>query len=122
MRLGEATDRSWRLSVLSAMTSTGRFMPGTGREHSRRHDRETMDTEAQIDALNTALRLQSRSALQHTLTAGSMFGFEYQGLAWSLGKFAAAEVEDARHLVEKISALGGEPTEGVAPPRFASRT
>jgi len=41
---------------------------------------ETMDTEAQIEALNAALRLQMRSALQYTLAAGSMFGFEYQGL------------------------------------------
>ena len=77
-----------------------------------------MDTEAQLEALNTALRLQSRSALQYTLTAGSMFGFEYQSLGGLLGAFAAAELEDARHLVEKIAALGGEPTEEVAPPRF----
>ncbi len=77
-----------------------------------------MDTEAQIEALNAALRLQMRSALQYTLAAGSMFGFEYQGLAGSLGAFAAAELEDARHLVEKVAALGGEPTEEVAPPRF----
>jgi len=33
---------------------------------------ETMDTEAQIEALNAALRLQMRSALQYTLAAGSM--------------------------------------------------
>lgn len=77
-----------------------------------------MDVEAQIEALNTALRLQTRSALQYTPTAGSMFGFEYQGLAGSLGEFAAAELEDARHLVEKIAALGGEPTDEVAPPRY----
>ena len=77
-----------------------------------------MDVEAQIEALNTALCLQSRSALQYTLTAGSMFGFEYQSLAGSLGEFAAAELEDARHLVEKIAALGGEPTDAVAPLRY----
>jgi bacterioferritin (cytochrome b1) len=75
---------------------------------------ETIDVEAQIDALNAALRLQYRSALQYTLAAGSMFGFEYQGLASSIGAFAGAELEDARHLVEKIAALGGQPTEEVA--------
>ena len=81
---------------------------------------EKIDVEAQIDALNAALRLQYRSALQYTLAAGSMFGFEYQSLAGSLGAFAAAELEDARHLVEKIAALGGEPTEEVAPPRMVA--
>jgi len=79
---------------------------------------ETMDVEAQIEALNAALRLQSRSDLQYALTAGSMFGFEYQGLAGSLGAFAAAELEDARHLVEKIAALGGDPTADVAAPKY----
>ena len=79
---------------------------------------ETMDVEAQIEALNAALRLQSRSALQYTLAAGSMFGFEFQGLAGSLSRFAAAELEDARHLVEKIVALGGEPTSDVASPKY----
>ena len=79
-----------------------------------------MDTEAQIEALNAALRLQMRSALQYTLAAGSMFGFEYQSLAGSLGEFAAAELEDARHLVEKIAALGGEPTAEAAPLHFVA--
>ncbi len=77
-----------------------------------------MDVEAQIEALNTALCFQHRSALQYTLTAGSMPGFEYQSLAGSLGAFAVAEIEDARRLVEKIAALGGEPTDEIAPPRF----
>ncbi len=77
-----------------------------------------MDVEAQIEALNTALRLQYRSALQYTLAAGSMSGFEYQSLAGSLGAFAAAEIDGARRLVEKIAALGGAPTDEVAPLRF----
>ena len=79
-----------------------------------------MDTQAQIEALNAALCLQMRSALQYTLAAGSMFGFEYQSLAGSLGDFAAAELADARHLVEKIAALGGAPADDVAPPRFVA--
>ncbi len=80
-----------------------------------------MDVEAQIAALNAALSLQQRSALQYTLAAGSMFGFEYQGLAGSLGAFAAAELEDARHLVEKIASLGGDPTNEVASPRYVKQ-
>jgi bacterioferritin (cytochrome b1) len=80
-----------------------------------------MDVEAQIEALNKALRLQYRSALQYTLAAASMSGFEYQSLAGSLGAFAAAELDDARHLVEKIAALEGEPTEEVAPLRFSKQ-
>jgi len=81
---------------------------------------EMMDTEAQIEALNAALRLQLRSTLQYTLAAGSMPGFEYQGLATALGEFATAELIDARHLVEKIAALGGEPTTDIATPRFVA--
>ncbi len=77
-----------------------------------------MDTEAQIEALNTALGLQHRSALQYALTAGTMLGFEYQGLTAEIGRFATAELEDARRLVEKISALGGKPTIEVAPLRY----
>ena len=41
-----------------------------------------------MEALNAALVLQSRSALQYTLTAGSLFGFEYQSLSHELAAFA----------------------------------
>ena len=74
-----------------------------------------MDVEKQISALNNALRLQMRSALQYALVAGSMPGFEYQSLAAELGKFALAEAEDVRRLVEKVTALGGEPTDETGP-------
>jgi bacterioferritin (cytochrome b1) len=77
-----------------------------------------MDTEAQIAALNEALRLQQRSALQYALTGGSIIGFEYQGLSQALGEFALADLNDARHLVEKITALGGAPRDEVAPLSF----
>ncbi len=80
---------------------------------------ETIDLQGQIDALNTALPLQYRSALQYTLTAGALFGFEYQGLAGALADFAAAELADARHLVEKITALGGDPVADMAALRFS---
>lgn len=38
---------------------------------------ETLDVEAAVEQLNAALRLQYRSALQYTLTSGSLFGFEF---------------------------------------------
>ena len=77
-----------------------------------------MDVEQQVERLNAALRLQGRSALQYTLTGGSLLGLQYQLLAERFGEFARAEIDDARRLVEKIAALGGEPTAEVAPPRF----
>ena len=41
---------------------------------------ERLDVEAAIGCLNKALRLQYRSALQYSLTSGSLFGFEFQSL------------------------------------------
>ena len=79
---------------------------------------ETMDVEAQVKRLNAALRLQYRSAIQYTLAAGSLAGFEFQPLADSLGRFAREELDDARRIAEKVTALGGEATDDVAPPRF----
>lgn len=76
---------------------------------------EQMQTQEQIAALNRALVLQNRSALQYSVTAGSLLGFEYAAITGELARFAQAELEDARHLVEKIVALGGDPTEEVAP-------
>jgi bacterioferritin (cytochrome b1) len=81
---------------------------------------ERMDVEQQVRRLNEALRLQNRSALQYTLTGGSLLGLEHQPLAERFGPFALAELDDARRLVEKIAALGGEPTADVAPPRYES--
>ena len=39
-----------------------------------------------------------------------MFGIEVQGVADKLWDFAQHELEDTRLLVEKITALGGDPT------------
>ena len=79
---------------------------------------ETMDVEEQVGRLNAAPRLQYRSAIQYTLTAGGLGGFEFQPLAVDLGNFALAELEDARRLAEKVTARGGEPRDEVASPRF----
>jgi bacterioferritin len=76
---------------------------------------ETLDVELAIARLNDALRLQYRSALGYTVVAGSVFGFEYQALGQQLWNYGQEELEDSRRLIEKISALGGEPTVEVAP-------
>ena len=76
---------------------------------------ERLDTEEMIRRLNACLRLQYRSALQYTLTSGSIFGFEFQALGDRIWQDADDEIADLKLLVEKIVALGGEPTTEVAP-------
>jgi bacterioferritin (cytochrome b1) len=71
---------------------------------------ERMNVETQVDYLNRALRLQHRSVLHYSLVAGSVIGLEYQAHAEKMKTHAAFELEDATRLVEKITALGGEPT------------
>jgi bacterioferritin (cytochrome b1) len=74
-----------------------------------------MDVEAAVEKMNVALRLQYRSALSYTLLAGSLTGFSFQPLALELGRFAREELDDARHLIEKIAALDADaPTTDVA--------
>ncbi len=81
---------------------------------------ETMDVEEQIECLNKALRLQHRSVLLYSLVAGSVIGLEYQAHAEKMREHALSELEDATRLVEKITALGGEPTTDVAQISFTS--
>ena len=71
---------------------------------------EKMDVPKVLEALNAALSLQRRAALQYTHIAGSMKGFEFQALTTRLDDNAKAELEDVRRLTEKISALGGDPS------------
>jgi len=80
---------------------------------------ERLDEEKAVECLNEALRLQHRSVIQYTMDSGSLFGFEFQSLGDRFWEFGAAELEDARLLVEKIVALGGEPTTEVAPLQWA---
>ena len=77
-------------------------------------DKEPLDVETVIERLNEALPLQFRSAVAYTVAAGSVTGFAYTPLGPQLWTFAAAELEDARRLVEKVVALGGEPSTAVA--------
>ena len=76
---------------------------------------ETLNEKEARERLNAALALQYRSALGYTLASGSLFGFEYQALGDRLWEYGQAELADARLLVEKIVALGGEPSTEVAP-------
>src|SRR5215212_8251303 len=71
---------------------------------------EPMDTKKVLGQLNAALEMQLRSLLQFTQASGSMFGIEVQGVAEKLWTFAEHELEDTRLIVEKITALGGDPT------------
>jgi bacterioferritin len=81
---------------------------------------EKMDVEKQIECLNDALSLQHRSVLQYSLVAGSVIGLEYQAHAEKMREHSMSELEDATRLVEKITALGGEPTTEVAPISFTA--
>ena len=81
---------------------------------------EKMEVEKQIECLNDALRLQHRSVLQYSLVAGSVIGLEYQAHADKMREHSLSELEDATRLVEKITALGGEPSTDVAPMKFVA--
>jgi bacterioferritin (cytochrome b1) len=81
---------------------------------------EKMDVEEQIECLNRALALQHRSVLEYSLVAGSVIGLEFQAHADKMRAHALSELEDATRLVEKIAALGGEPSTEVAPLSFTA--
>jgi bacterioferritin (cytochrome b1) len=76
---------------------------------------EKLETDEAIEALNRALRLQYRSALQYTLAAGSVVGFESVALGDRMWISATDDLADVRRLIEKIVSLGGEPTSEMAP-------
>jgi bacterioferritin (cytochrome b1) len=81
---------------------------------------ETMDVKEQLECLNKALSLQMRSVLHYSLVAGSVIGLEFQAHAAKMKEHALSELEDATRLVEKITALGGEPTTEVAELSFVA--
>jgi len=76
-------------------------------------DKDPLDVEGALERLGVALPLQLRSAAAFTIAAGSITGYQYLGLSDLLWRFAAADLEDARRLVEKIVTLGGRPTDGI---------
>ena len=77
-------------------------------------DEEKLDVPLAIERLNEALELQYRSALEYALLSGGLLGFEFQGLREPLAEAAGRELEDVKLLIEKITALDGEPTTDVA--------
>jgi bacterioferritin len=78
-------------------------------------EKDPLDVDAAVRRLNAALALQYRSVLGYTVAAGAVTGFEHQGMADLLWRFAEAELDDTRRIVEKIVTLGGEPTVEPAP-------
>ncbi len=81
---------------------------------NRRMTDEPMDIEKVVAGINRALPLQLRSALQYTWMAGSATGVEWQAVALRLQEFALRELDDARRLIEKVTALGSQATTDVA--------
>jgi bacterioferritin (cytochrome b1) len=75
---------------------------------------ERLDEQQAIERLNAALSLQMRSALQYSLVAASVTGFEGTAIAGLLTEYGDSELADARRLVEKIVSFGGRPTTEVA--------
>jgi len=71
-----------------------------------------MNVPAVIDLLGRAIPLQMRSAVLFTWAAGSATGIQSQAVAGELEAFGRLELDDARRLIEKLVALGGDaPTE-----------
>jgi bacterioferritin (cytochrome b1) len=83
-------------------------------------EKDPLDVDAAIERLNHALAFQYRSVLGYTVASGSVTGFEHQGVANLLWRFAQAELDDTRRIVEKIVTLGGEPV--VAPAEVSLHT
>jgi len=72
-------------------------------------DKDPLDVDEALARLGHALPLQLRSVAAFTIAAGSVVGFQYQGLGELLWSFALAEIEDVRRLTEKVVTLGGTP-------------
>ncbi len=68
------------------------------------------------------MELEARAALAYAIAAGSLRGIEAHHLREELYEFALHALEDVRRLVEKIVALGGEPSTKVAPLSFEADT
>lgn len=73
---------------------------------------EPMKVQKVIDLLTVALPLQFRSAALYTWAAGAGTGIEFQAIGQKFEEFGRLELDDARRLIEKMVALGGDaPTE-----------
>ena len=81
----------------------------------RMPDADPMNVPEAVRKLNVALSLQYRSVLEHALLAGTMQGAHWQALEPLLSAFAVDELHDTRRMVQKIVAIGGDPTAAPAP-------
>lgn len=75
---------------------------------------EPMNVDKVVELINEAIPLQFRSAALFTWAAGSGTGIAFQAVGLELADFGRRELDDARRLVEKLVALGGDPTTDVA--------
>ena len=66
-------------------------------------DKDPLDVELALERLTKALPLQLRSAAAYTIAAGSITGFQYQGLSDLLWKFAEAELGDSGRILLRPS-------------------
>ena len=71
---------------------------------------DAMDIENVHQTLGRAIDMQARSVLTMALAAGTLRGIEATAVRQSLRAFVLAELEDTYQLIEKHSALGGQPT------------
>jgi bacterioferritin (cytochrome b1) len=76
-------------------------------------DKDPLDIDMALERLGKALPLQFRSAAAYTTAAASITGFQYVGLSDLLWRFAEADLDDARRLLEKIITLGGKPADEI---------
>lgn len=72
-------------------------------------DKDKMDVPEVQRLLTAALRLQYRSALLYSITAGTVGGVEGLALGDLLAEHAALELADVQRLADKLVTLGGTP-------------
>ena len=76
---------------------------------------EKMQVDEVVENLNAALAAQTRSMLLYLAASASLPVLELRGTADWFFEAAKDELDDARVLIEKIVALGGEPTTDATP-------
>jgi len=82
------------------------------------NEKDPLQRDDALRELNRSLELEARAALAYAVAAASLTGMEVQYLRDELYHFAVRELEDTRRLVEKIVALGGDPSTDIASVAF----
>src|SRR5687768_9148995 len=77
-------------------------------------DDDKMNVPKVKELLNKAIPLQLRSAALYTWAAGAATGIHFQAVAKEFEDFGRLDLDDARRLIEKLVALGGDATTEVA--------